>query len=71
MHLADEAGRTSAHRPNPARVSKLTATVADLPGTDAEVVFVVCHETTIGSRNASGKRENAVVVASVERLAPA
>ncbi len=57
MHLADEAGRTGAHA-DAAR----TATVADLAGTDAEVVFVVCHETTIGSRNAAGKRENAVVV---------
>jgi hypothetical protein len=57
MHLADEAGRACAHA-DAARA----ATIADLAGTDAEVVFVVRHETTIGSRNASGKRENAIVV---------
>jgi hypothetical protein len=57
MHLADETGRSCAHA-DAAR----SATVADLARADAEVIFVACHETTIGSRSASGKRENAVVV---------
>jgi hypothetical protein len=57
VHLADEAGRALPHCADPAG-----ATVADLARTDAEVVFVVRHEATIGGRNASGKRGNAVVV---------
>ena len=61
IHLADKAGRTGAQA-NAARGSKPAATVADLAGTDAEIVFVVCHETTIGSRDTAGKREKAVVV---------
>jgi hypothetical protein len=58
IHLADEAGRTGAHA-DAARI----ATIADLAGTDAEIIFVVCHETTIGSRDTTCKRESAVVVA--------
>jgi hypothetical protein len=57
MHLLHEVGRTGAHA-DAAR----TATVADLAGTDAEVLIVVCHETTIGGRNAASKRESTVVV---------
>ena len=51
MDLAEEAGRASAHPADPARTRPRTTTIADLAGTDAEVVFVACHETTIGSRN--------------------
>ena len=43
MHLADEAGRTGAYAD-----AVSAAKVPDLAGTDAEGVFVVCHETTIG-----------------------
>jgi hypothetical protein len=57
MDLADEAGRTGAYAD-----AVSAATVPDLTRTDAEVVFVACHEATIGSRNASGKRESADVV---------
>jgi hypothetical protein len=55
MHLADEAGGASA-----CYASGPAATVADLAGTDAEVVFVVGHGATIGSRTVAGKRGNAV-----------
>ena len=57
MDLADEAGPTGAYAD-----AVSAATVPDLTRADAETIFVVCHEMTIGSRNASGKRENVVVV---------
>ncbi len=57
MDLTDEAGRASTRRADPARGGLPTTTIADLAKTDAEVVFVTRHETTIGSRSASGKRE--------------
>jgi hypothetical protein len=41
----------------------------DLAGTDAEVVFVACNETTIGNRNAFGKREMRSSQRSAEILA--
>ena len=62
MDLADKTGRASAHPTDPARGSKPAATVADLAGTDAEVVFVASHEATIGSRSTARKSKNAVVV---------
>ena len=62
MDLADEARRASAHPADPARAGPCATTIADLAGTDAKVVFVACHETTIGSRNAAGKREMQPVV---------
>jgi hypothetical protein len=62
MHFADEAGRAAACRADPACGLGSAGTVADLAGTDAEVVFIVRHETTIGSRNAPGKGEYTVVV---------
>jgi hypothetical protein len=46
--LAEKAGRASAHLAEPACTCPCTAMIADLAGTDAEVVFVACHETTIG-----------------------
>ncbi len=50
MHLADEGlGPLAHHSRGPA-----AATVADLAGTDAEMVVVVCHAATIGARNAPG-----------------
>jgi hypothetical protein len=49
MDLTEEAGRASAHPADPARTFPCTATIPDLAGTDAEVVFIACHETTIGS----------------------
>jgi hypothetical protein len=70
MDLAEEARRASAH-PDPARARPCTATIADLAGTDAEVVFVACHETTIGSRNACSKRQKRPSWKSVEMLASA
>jgi hypothetical protein len=50
MDLTKEGGRTSAHPADPARTRPCTAAITDLAGTDAEVVFVACHETTIGTR---------------------
>jgi hypothetical protein len=57
MNLAKEARRASAHSADPASACACIITIADLAGADAEVVFIACHETTIGSRNTSGKRE--------------
>jgi azurin len=57
MNLAEEARRASAHPADPARACPCAITIADLAGANAKTVFVACHETTIGSRNTSGKRE--------------
>jgi hypothetical protein len=62
MDLTDEAGRTSTRRADPARGYPPATTIADLAGADAKVVFVACHETTIGSRKADRKSRNAVCV---------
>jgi hypothetical protein len=48
MDLAEEAGRLTAYPADPAIMCP-SATIADLARTDAEVVLVACHETTIGS----------------------
>ena len=55
MDHTEEAGRSSAHPADPASTCPPTTAVTDLAGTDAEVVFVTCHETTIGSRKGSRK----------------
>jgi len=55
MDFTDEAGRASTRAADPARRCAPATTIADLAGTDAKVVFVACHETTIGSRNACRK----------------
>jgi len=52
MDLTKEAGRAPTRRADPTCVCLCIATVADLAGADAEVVFIACHETTIGSRKA-------------------
>jgi hypothetical protein len=57
MDLTDEAGRASTRRADPTRGHLPATMIADLARTDAKLVFVVRHETTIGSQNASGKRE--------------
>jgi hypothetical protein len=57
MDLTDEAGLASARRADPARGCPPATTIADLARTDAKIIFVARHETTIGSRKASGKRE--------------
>jgi hypothetical protein len=57
VNLAEEARWASAHPADPARICLRTATVPDLAGADAEVVFVAGHVTTIGSQNAAGNRE--------------
>src|SRR5216683_364204 len=50
MDFTDKAGRTPTCRPDPARACPCVTTVTDLARTDAELVFVVHHETTIGSQ---------------------
>jgi putative hemolysin len=62
MNLPDEAGRRAAYRADSAAMRAHAAAVADLAGTDAEMVVIVCHATMIGSRNAPGKSRNAIVV---------
>jgi hypothetical protein len=62
MDLTDEAGRASTRRPDPARNCLPAATIADLAGMDAKIVFVACHETTVGSRKAPHKGRNAIRV---------
>ena len=62
MDLTDEAGRASTRRADPAHGFLPATTIADLAGTDAKVVFVARHETTIGSRMSSRKTRNAVRV---------
>jgi hypothetical protein len=57
MDFAEEARRPSPHPADPARFRPCTITIADLTGANVEVVFVTCHETTIGSRNTSDKSE--------------
>jgi len=57
VDLTDEASRASTGRADPARGFLPAAAVADLAGTDTEVVFVARHETTIGSWDAFGKRK--------------
>jgi hypothetical protein len=57
MDLTDEAGRAATCRTDRARGCPPATTIANLAGTDAKVVFIACHETTIGSRNVVGKRE--------------
>src|SRR5260370_40112950 len=55
MDLAEEARRATAHPADPVHTRPSTTAITNPAGTDAEVVFVACHETTIGSRNASRK----------------
>jgi hypothetical protein len=62
MDLADEAGRASPRRADSARGFLPAAAIADLAGTDAKVVFIARHQTTIGSRTLSRKTRNAVRV---------
>jgi hypothetical protein len=47
MDLTDEAGRASPRRADPAHGFLPATAIADLAGTDAKVVFVARHETTI------------------------
>jgi hypothetical protein len=54
MHLGQEGLRA---RPDGARGSP-ASTVADPAGTDTEMVFVVCHDATIGGSNSRHKVEN-------------
>jgi hypothetical protein len=62
MDLTDEAGRASTRLADSALGYLPTTTIADLAGTDTEVVFVARHQTTIGSRTLSRKSRNAVRV---------
>src|SRR5216684_1323825 len=62
MDLTDEAGRAFTRRADSARGFLPAAAIADLAGTDTKVIFVVRHETTIGSRTLSRKTRNAVRV---------
>jgi len=62
MDLTDEASRASTRRAEPARGYLPAAAIVDLARTDAKVVFVACHQTTIGSRTLSRKTRNAVRV---------
>ena len=62
MDLTDEAGRASTRRADSALGYLPATTIADLAGTDAKVVFVARHQTTIGSRTLSRKTRNAVRV---------
>ena len=55
MDLTEEGDRASAHPKDPAHTRSSITAITDLAGTDAKVVFVACHETTIGSRNTSRK----------------
>src|SRR5216684_2365279 len=57
LDLTDEAGRASTLRADSALGYLSATTITDLAGTDTKVVFVARHQTTIGSRNTSGKRE--------------
>jgi hypothetical protein len=57
MDLTKKAGRASTRRADPAPGYLLATPIADLPRTDAKVVFIPCHETTIESQNAPDKRE--------------
>ena len=50
MDFTDKAGRTPTRCPDSARACPCVTTVSDLARTDTELVFVVHHETTIGSR---------------------
>jgi hypothetical protein len=61
LDLAEEAGRASAQPAGPARTRPSITAITDLAGTDAEIVFVTCHEMTIGSRNTSRKSRNATI----------
>ena len=62
LDLTDEAGRASTRRADPSPGFLPAAAIADLAGTDAKVVFVARHETTIGSRTLSRNTRNAVRV---------
>jgi hypothetical protein len=59
MDLTDEAGRAATCRTDRARGCPPATTIANLAGTDAKVVFIACHETTIGSRNAFAREKYA------------
>ncbi|WP_245322199.1 hypothetical protein [Bradyrhizobium sp. LTSPM299] len=61
MDLTDEAGRASTRCADPARSCPPTA-ITDLAVTDAKVVFVMCHETTIGGRKAQHKGRDSIRV---------
>jgi hypothetical protein len=58
MHLGQEGLRA---RPDGARDTP-ASTVADPAGTDTEMVFVVCHDATIGRSNRRRKVENDSIV---------
>jgi hypothetical protein len=60
MDLTDETDRASTRRADSALGNLPATTIADLAGTDAKVVFVARHQTTIGSRPLSRKTRNAV-----------
>jgi hypothetical protein len=62
MDLTDETGRASTRLANSAPGYLPATTIADLAGTDAKIVFVARHQTTIGSRTSSRKTRNAVRV---------
>jgi hypothetical protein len=55
MDLTEEARRAAAYPANRACVRASTTLIADLAGTDAKVVFVARHQTTIGSRTMPSK----------------
>ncbi|WP_423959909.1 hypothetical protein [Bradyrhizobium sp.] len=71
LNLANEGGRASTHRADPAPGLLRTATVADPAGTEAEGVFAARHRTTIGRRTLSRKARNAVRVMQRRNTAPA
>jgi hypothetical protein len=62
VDFTDEAGRASTRRADSAIGYLPSTTIADLAGTDAKVIFVARHQTTIGSRTLSRKIRNAVRV---------
>jgi hypothetical protein len=62
MDLTDKAGRASTRRANPARGFSPATTIADLARTDAKIVFVARHHTTIERRTLSRKTRTAVRV---------
>src|SRR5271167_719515 len=57
LDLADEAGRASTRRADPAPGFLPAAAIADLAGADEKVIFVARHQTTIVSQHALGKRK--------------
>jgi hypothetical protein len=70
MDRTDEAGRTSTCRADPAR-GYPPATITELTGADAKVVFVMCHEMTMDVERHRTRAEIQSAYCSVETLAPA